>query len=238
MHNDTVILAASYLNAIGYGNNHAGWQKWPAALAAEFALGQMTSLKWPLLFSQECERFNRMDWLCRLGVMATELLPYKFLDRSLEERDRTGVCVETLTGCISSDVRFLQTSSPNAFTYTLPSTLIGELCIRHKLRGPVLCQAGVTENPSTVWEAADDWLACGQADTVLCVAVEAVDETTGQWLPEMRILARPAGEPAASWWGAALLLGQRRSQTQEHLSAGTTGSLPVLCRQLCRQTPG
>jgi 3-oxoacyl-(acyl-carrier-protein) synthase len=207
--NDLVIAAASCLTPSGYGNDKTGFQKWPAEAAAALRQGDLSGLRWSLLFDSAAERFSRMDGMCRLGFMAVELLDAGLSSWDAARRDRVGVCVETRAGCLDTDVRFLRTSSPNAFTYTLPSTVVGEISIRYHLRGPGLCLMKDAAEPGlSVLEAAG-WLAAGQVDACLCVEIEAVGGEAARWLPEL-------GEALTSgWFAGALLLARREGRTRE-----------------------
>jgi hypothetical protein len=139
---------------------------WPAAFAAALGHGEIPDELWNALFPTPCPRFGRMDALCRLSLMAVELL-----DKSFPED--TGVILQTHTGCLATDRKFLQTLSPSVFTYTLPSTAIGEICIRHKLRGPVLCFLTATPDEQLALPEAQAWLREGKVTGCLCLAADA-----------------------------------------------------------------
>lgn len=136
---ELAVLAASYVGPEGHGNDLTGLRPWPSELAGPFQRGDLDALHWSLLFSGDATRFGRMDLMCRLGLIAAELLDAGFETRAPGERERIGVCVETRVGSLVTDLQFLQTPRPSLFTYTLPSTVMGEVCIRHRLQGPVLC---------------------------------------------------------------------------------------------------
>jgi len=88
-------------------------------------------------------KFYKMDSLCRLGLVSTELLlntPHK---RTLYSGNNTGVILMNSSSSIDAD-RNHQTSilnrseyfpSPSVFVYTLPNIVIGEICIRNKITG-------------------------------------------------------------------------------------------------------
>jgi 3-oxoacyl-(acyl-carrier-protein) synthase len=216
-----VIQAASCVDARGYGNHERGWRDWPAELRAALARDDWEALRWSTLFTVEAPRFSRMDGLSRIGLMAVELLA---VDWSREDRDGVGVCVETRLGSVATDVRFLETASPSVFTYTLPSTVIGEMCIRHRLRGPVLClQPGGSAEGGRAIEAAGDWLRDGEATGCLCLACEGVDKKIAGRL-SLTDDAAPGG-----WHAAALFLG-RASGVGRGLASG---SVRDQARRLC-----
>ena len=219
------ILAASYLGPEGYGNDLTGLRDWPAPLGQALRRGELEELRWPALFKSEAQRFARMDWLSRLGLMAVELLDAQFETRDAKDLEQTGVCVETAAGCLTSDAEFLRLSRPTVFSYTLPSTVIGEICIRHRFKGPMLClMSSGNSTPATMDEAAA-WLREGSAKSCLCVSCEAMS-------PDCRRTA-PAGPGMENTWQAcALLLGRKSGGPREH--ALGKGTLTETCHRLCR----
>jgi len=135
----------------------------------EFPTGEIPDGAWAARFPNvSCSRFGRMDALSRLGLMAVEAWGVEFADR-----DEVGVVLETKYGSLLADRQFLRTNSPSVFTYTLPSTAIGEICIRHKLRGPVLCLMTATGDGRQALEQAQTWLATGEVKSCLCVCADA-----------------------------------------------------------------
>jgi 3-oxoacyl-(acyl-carrier-protein) synthase len=216
---DIIVKAASYLGPEGYGNSRTGLKPWPDALAQAVARGEVPDTSWATLFSSSCPRFGRMDALSRLGLMAVELLGVDFSALPERDRDELGVCLETRFGCLAADLNFLETLSPSVFTYTLPSTAIGEICIRHRLRGPVLCLIPANDNEQQALEQARARLRDGGAARCLCIGCDALAE------PAVRRLGQRAGTQAG-----ALYLGP-----DEHPSPSLAcdGPLLELCRRLC-----
>lgn len=198
-----VILAHSHLSPDGYGNDRTGQRPWPANIRPALQSGDLDALHWSHLFPTEAQRFARMDWLSRVALLAVELLDVPFDRLEPQTRDRTGVCLETSSGCLTTDLRFLQVAPrPSLFTYTLPSTAIGEICIRHRLRGPVLCLLSANANGQQALTEATDWVARGDADAALCVRCEALASDARSCLPE------DAFASTAAWFGDALLIGR------------------------------
>lgn len=141
---------------------------WPAAVAESLRIGQIPDDLWNALFPAPCPRFGRMDDLSRLALIAVELLGL-----NLPDPDQLGVILQTHTGSLATDKRFLASLSPSVFTYTLPSTAIGELCIRHRLRGPVLCLLAASSADQPALAEAQAWLAQGELATCLCLSADA-----------------------------------------------------------------
>jgi 3-oxoacyl-(acyl-carrier-protein) synthase len=217
------IHAASYLGPDGFGNDRTGWRAWPPPLAESLRRGRLAGLHWSLVSASDPSRFLRMDLMCRLGFMAAELLDVNFEAQSEAIRERTGVCLESFTGSLDADIRFAQTPRPSIFAYTLPSTVIGEICIRFRLKGPVLSWIATdTEGGNTLVEAAD-WLRAGEADAVLCLGIEALDREQADAISLPDNL-RPPG-----WHAAALLLGQDEQIPRSRPLL--PGSLVNVCRR-------
>ena len=221
------ILAASYIGPEGHGNDLAGVRPWPPEVAGPFQRGELDAVHWSLLFTGDASRFGRMDLMCRLGLIVVELLDAGFETREAGERERVSICVETSAGSLATDVQFLRTPRPSLFTYTLPSTVIGAVCIRHRLQGPGLCLLTSRAGNHAAIATATDWLQTGAADLVVCLSCEAVPRQLADtgFAPEML--------PPGDWHGAALLLGRRAGKPREH--ALTAASVAVQSLRLCRE---
>jgi len=170
------VRAASVLDRGGFGIRGRGMSPWPAAQARALG-GDPAALVWPAFLASPCPRFGRMDALSKLGVLAVELLGIDFAALPGGVRENLGVCLETRDGAIDSDRRFLATSSPTVFTYTLPSTVLGELCIRHRLQGPVLCLMAAAPGGRGALDQAVEWLASGEVAACLALGCESEDRT-------------------------------------------------------------
>jgi hypothetical protein len=221
--NQYAILAASFMDRDGWGNDRTRLRPWPESVAGALQRGEVEALIWDALFSSETSRFGRMDLLSRLGLMAVELLDAGFETMTPEQRDAVGVCVETRSGCTATDAQFLRTPLASAFAYTLPSTVLGEICIRHRFRGPVLCLAPVSGQGGSL-EAALGWLNRGEAGACVCVACDLMDKRFAA------SVLSPQDVPGGGWQGCAVLMGR---------GSGASGgqpcrpdSLPRLARSL------
>lgn len=222
---DLVIQAASYLGPEGHGNDRTGLRPWPATCADGLRQGELRPLHWSLVFDSDPSRFARMDLMCRLGLMAVELLEAGLDTLPPTQRERLGVGVETCFGALATDVQFLRTPRPTLFTYSLPSTVLGEICIRHRLQGPGLCLVSAAADGRAILDETREWLRCGVTDTCLCLGIEAVDRdlVTAGLLPH--------GLPLDHWHACAALLGHRSGGQREHPLE--TASLLAQCQRRC-----
>jgi 3-oxoacyl-(acyl-carrier-protein) synthase len=219
------IHAASYLGPEGFGNDLTGLRAWPSPLNEAVQRGRLEGIHWSLVSASDPSRFARMDLMCRLGLMAAELLDAGFEAMPDSPRDAIGVCVETFTGSLDTDVRFLQTPRPSLFAYTLPSTVVGEICIRYRLKGPVLCLVAADGSGSGAMAEGAEWLREGDADACLCLSCEALDGETAE-------AAALPDSLCPGWHACALLLSHAKGGARECPFA--TGSLVEACRKLTK----
>lgn len=84
-------------------------------------------------------KFYKMDKLCKLGFLGGELL---FSDPDVFEgygKDEIAIVLYNANASLEADQLYFNTvsdmASPALFIYTLPNILIGELCIRHGIKG-------------------------------------------------------------------------------------------------------
>lgn len=137
-------------------------------------------------------RFGRMDLTSQLALVAVEPLVAQF---DAIPRDRIAICLAVGAGSLPTDLEYWKGRdaaggpSPTLFTYTLPSSAIGEIAIRHRLTGPGLCFVSGGEE---LLAEATDLIGRGEADGCLCVFVNVVSSG----LAEM-ISATPAATTEA-----------------------------------------
>lgn len=88
-------------------------------------------------------KFFKMDNLCKTGFIAAELL---LRDKKLNEKyssEEIAIILSSANSSLDTDIRYENSiataPSPSLFVYTLPNVLIGELCIRHKIKGEAAC---------------------------------------------------------------------------------------------------
>jgi 3-oxoacyl-(acyl-carrier-protein) synthase len=222
--NQFSILAASHLGPSGYGNDLTGLRPWPMPLADALRRGEMDKLHWCDVCTSESSRFGRMDVLSRLGLMAVELLDAGLPELEPAQREAVGVCVETRSGSLVADCRFLQMPLASTFAYTLPSTVVGEICIRHRFRGPVMCLLPGSRQAGSL-ETALGWLKRGQAEVCVCVACDFVNKEVAARLP------LPDDMPSGGWQGCAILVGRSAGHDRRH--PWHAGLLANIAQALC-----
>lgn len=135
--------------------------------------GEGFDLKSGEIFRRPYERFGRLDALSKYALAAVEMLG---LDDYPCCRSQWSLVLSTRYSSARVDAEFLSTltapggASPMLFSYTLPSTLLGETAMRHQITGPNLCvSAGAKSPDAALWEAVEAVM--GLTDT--CVAIAA-----------------------------------------------------------------
>lgn len=160
------------------------------------------AIPWKRLFRTPFPEFRRLDPLSRFCCLATEAMG---IDARLSpaDRPRTALVLATTHGCLHADLRFAQglgeaCVEPALFPYTLPSTCLGELAIRHGLSGPALCLSVGAGGEGAGIREARALVEIGDADAaVVCLG----DALPGERLALAALLlvrAENRGFPAAS----------------------------------------
>lgn len=92
-------------------------------------------------------KFFKMDTLCKLGFIASELLLNAEGKRCFEPREDRAVILFNRNASLQADTHYQSTiqdpenffPSPAAFVYTLPNIVTGEIAIRNKYYGETSC---------------------------------------------------------------------------------------------------
>ena len=118
-------------------------------------------------------RLGRLDLTSRLALLAVESLGVNF---DSQPRDRIGICLAARAGSLATDFDFWRGRdlvggpSPTLFAYTLPSTAIGEIAIRHRLTGPSLCVVG----EDSILSEGRELIQRGEVEACLCISCNVV----------------------------------------------------------------
>lgn len=88
-------------------------------------------------------KFFKMDNLCKTGFIAAELLLRNQPQFAGFKPEEKGIILQNANSSLDTDIRYeasiATAPSPSLFVYTLPNVLIGELCIRHQVKGETAC---------------------------------------------------------------------------------------------------
>jgi hypothetical protein len=139
MSDATVVLAVGVVDALGVAGTSGVCASWSGLETVAPGTGRT----FRRLFGRPDASFRRLDAVSRALVLAAEAAG---LAQSLPEdaRDDTALVFESALGCLETDLRFARSLAGGIvegplFPYTLPSTCLGEVALRHRLRGPSLC---------------------------------------------------------------------------------------------------
>ena len=125
-------------------------------------------------------KYYKMDVLCRLGFVASELL----LRRCDEREDETAIILFNHSSSIQADKNY-QTSiadpdnyfpSPSAFVYTLPNIVTGEIAIRHHIQGETSFYILQEKDEQMMEKMIDASFADPGTRRILCGWIDAEDD--------------------------------------------------------------
>jgi hypothetical protein len=84
-------------------------------------------------------RFYKMDALSKLGWLAAEVLLKDSFKAESYQPEEVGIVLANANSSLDTDIKYFETvkeiPSPSLFVYTLPSIMIGEICIRNNFKG-------------------------------------------------------------------------------------------------------
>jgi hypothetical protein len=111
-------------------------------------------------------KFFKMDNLCKLGFLASELLLH---GKNISEEypgDQVGILLSNAGSSIDTDRNHQKSisnreeyfPSPSVFVYTLANIVIGEICIRQKFSGESIFLIEKEFNAGRLYEQVKQWL--------------------------------------------------------------------------------
>jgi hypothetical protein len=110
-------------------------------------------------------KFFKMDNLCKLGFLASELLLRGKNITEIYPGDEVGILLSNAGSSIDTDrnhqksisERLEYFPSPSVFVYTLANIVIGEICIRHQLFGESYFMVEKEFNDNRLYEQVKQW---------------------------------------------------------------------------------
>jgi hypothetical protein len=166
---EIVIAAAGFFDGTRFGNERE---------SRIVSSRDLSALRWGEVSDAPFDRFGRLDGLCKSAVIAVEMLGLP--PATGDARPGMAIAVGTEYGSVEVDAAFFRTrnqaggASPLLFSYTLPSTVIGEIAIRQRITGPNACyMAGRESGALALWEGAHLVLS-GEASACVCVACDSI----------------------------------------------------------------
>lgn len=141
---NVAVVGGAWITASGIGCINGG---------DEFSMpeGVLPKLRRELLSSKPEERWGRLDYFSKAGLVAASLA---LKDAGLDSRisASTAVIASTVSGSLDVDHAYFRSvvpqggllASPNLFAYTLPNCMLGEISIRYGLIGPTMVVSQTT----------------------------------------------------------------------------------------------
>lgn len=106
-------------------------------------------------------KFHKMDNVSKLGVLTSSVLFDSF--EWMCEPSKRGIIFTSNSGCQFTDNKYIkeiqeapESSHPGLFTYTLPSIVMGEICIKHSIQGENIFMITEYFGKSFLYEVAED----------------------------------------------------------------------------------
>lgn len=97
-------------------------------------------------------KFHKMDTISKLGILTASVLFQE--EQATHDPLTTGIILSSKSGCQYTDGQYIEglnapeaNPNPTLFTYTLPSIVMGEICIKEDIKG---------ENMYLITEELDD----------------------------------------------------------------------------------
>ncbi len=115
-----------------------------------------------------------MDPLCKWAWLGAEALLHTADGYMYDGIDKTriGLVIATSSGCLDVDKAYAASiadiASPALFVYTLPNIMLGEISIRHGLKGEQLCLVNETFDTAELDFVVNDMLNNRSMDACIC----------------------------------------------------------------------
>ncbi len=150
-------------------------------------------------------KFYKMDSISKLGFLTTELV--------LQEKpvagyfpEKVGIVFANASSSLDTDLAHQETiknrsgyfPSPSVFVYTLPNIVIGEVCIRHKIKGENVFFISETPDSGLICRYVTELFENKRVDACLCGWIEVLGSQFCSWvmLIEKSVNAFSANQPA------------------------------------------
>jgi hypothetical protein len=142
-------------------------------------------------------KFYKMDQLSKLGFISAELVMSRTII-GLNHKDKIGVVLANSSSSLDID-RVHQESvrdratyfpSPSVFVYTLPNIMIGEICIRHGIKGENAFLISEKFEPCLLLDYVNELFFSGRVEACLTGWVELL----GNSYHSMMMMIEPEGK--------------------------------------------
>jgi 3-oxoacyl-(acyl-carrier-protein) synthase len=125
-------------------------------------------------------KFYKMDNLSKLGFLTAELLIKNSDVLKKYEQKEIGVVIANSSSSLDTDFDYQELikdksnyfPSPSVFVYTLPNILIGEICIRHQIKGENAFFVSEEFDPEQIINYVTHLFEQGKTEACICGWVE------------------------------------------------------------------
>lgn len=126
-------------------------------------------------------KFYKMDAVSKLGFLATELVLKRNKLQGYQPGE-IGVVFSNSSSSLDTDISHNETikdrsayfPSPSVFVYTLPNIVIGEVCIRHDLKGENAFLISETFNGQMLVDYVEELFESKRVEACLCGWIEVI----------------------------------------------------------------
>jgi len=129
-------------------------------------------------------KFYKMDRLSKLGFLASEILLQEGSAKNND--DSVAVVLSNSNSSLDTDIRCWEgtkkQASPSLFVYTLPNIVIGEICIRHRLKGENIFFISPEFDSNLIFNYAELLINSGKADRCLAGWINVLGEQADVFL--------------------------------------------------------
>ena len=133
-----------------------------------------------LHFDISYPKFYKMDNLCKLGWLASEILLKDELISIDHKAEEIAIVLSNADSSLDTDLKYFETvkdiPSPGLFVYTLPNIIIGEICIRNHFKGPNAFFISQNFDPEFIEKYVSNLLDNNLAAQCICGWVELIGE--------------------------------------------------------------
>lgn len=131
-------------------------------------------------FGIDYPKYYKMDHLAQLGFLGAELLLQGRNIATEYGPEQVGVVFSNASASLDADLHYFATvkniPSPAQFVYTLPNIVIGEISIRHQLKGENAFFVTEDFDPGFIHFFVEDLFAREKLKACVCGWVELLDE--------------------------------------------------------------
>jgi hypothetical protein len=131
-------------------------------------------------FQLNYNRWYKMDNLCKLGWLASEILLKDTFKKEDYNSEDIGVILANRNSSLDNDLRYFNSikdfPSPSLFVYTLPNIVIGEIAIRNQFKGEHAFYIQEQFDPGFIKQQVDYLLSNDLLKVCICGWVDVLKE--------------------------------------------------------------